>query len=50
MRWLAENGVAHDFDSYLDLPVGVLEDCRLVMVYEARALARQERANNAVRR
>lgn len=31
MRWLRNNGVTASYEDYRALPVGLLEDCRLLM-------------------
>jgi hypothetical protein len=36
MTWLAEHGFVSCWADYLALPVGILDDCRMVMTAEAR--------------
>lgn len=34
MRWLKEHGLTSSHEDYLRLPLGVLEDARLLMEYD----------------
>lgn len=39
MAWFAAHGVSHTYEEYLDLPLGVFDDCRMLMRYETEAIA-----------
>ncbi len=40
MRWLREHGLISSYDDYVDLPVTVLDDARMLMEAQAMAAAR----------
>lgn len=46
MQWLHEHGVIGNRDDYLALPIGVLEDCRLLMEAEIERAAWGARRGN----
>lgn len=47
MHWLKEHGVTSNYEDYLALPFGVLEDCRLLMDADVkRAQWEAQRANH----
>lgn len=51
MGWLREHGLISKYEDYLDLPMSVLEDARLLMEGEAVAVKRERaRAEQAARR
>jgi hypothetical protein len=48
MYWLKEHGVTSNADDYAALPLGVLEDCRLLMDADAKRAEWEARRGNRV--